>query len=159
MIESKLNRRARTLPRRSQNEPISSAVCETAGLAPRNADIFVRMTRRPYTNAPAAHAAARRCAIRREIDAFFGRARGSRLAMCTRRGHAMTPRNATLRFPDARGPRAQRVPRDAGTAPDPASGGPSLGLRSPSCEAVVDALVRCEFLHRTASGTVARVDD
>ena len=33
------------------------------------------------------------------------------------------------------------------------------GLDLRSCEAVVDALVRCEFLQRTASGTVARVDD
>ncbi len=32
------------------------------------------------------------------------------------------------------------------------------GLDQPSCEAVVDALVRCEFLQRTASGAVARVD-
>ena len=32
------------------------------------------------------------------------------------------------------------------------------GLDLPSCEAVVDVLVRCEFLQRTASGAVARVD-
>ena len=32
------------------------------------------------------------------------------------------------------------------------------GLDIRSCEAVVDALVRCEFLQRTASGAVARVD-
>jgi hypothetical protein len=32
------------------------------------------------------------------------------------------------------------------------------GLDLPSCEAVVDALVRCEFLQRTASGAVARVE-
>jgi hypothetical protein len=32
------------------------------------------------------------------------------------------------------------------------------GLDLPSCEAVVDALVRCEFLQRTGSGTVARID-
>jgi hypothetical protein len=32
------------------------------------------------------------------------------------------------------------------------------GLDVPSCEAVVDALVACEFLQRTASGAVARVD-
>ena len=32
------------------------------------------------------------------------------------------------------------------------------GLDLTSCEAVVDALVEREFLHRTASGTVARVD-
>ena len=33
------------------------------------------------------------------------------------------------------------------------------GLDRPSCEAVVDVLVRCEFLRRTASGAVARADD
>ena len=33
------------------------------------------------------------------------------------------------------------------------------GLDGPACEAVVDALVRSEFLQRTASGAVARVDD
>lgn len=32
------------------------------------------------------------------------------------------------------------------------------GLDLPSCEAVVDVLIRCEFLQRTASGAVARVD-
>ncbi len=32
------------------------------------------------------------------------------------------------------------------------------GLDGPACEAVVDALVRSEFLQRTASGAVARVD-
>jgi hypothetical protein len=32
------------------------------------------------------------------------------------------------------------------------------GLDLPSCEAVVDALVRREFLQRTASGAVARID-
>jgi hypothetical protein len=32
------------------------------------------------------------------------------------------------------------------------------GLDIRSCEAVVDVLVRCAFLQRTASGTVARVD-
>jgi hypothetical protein len=32
------------------------------------------------------------------------------------------------------------------------------GLDPPSCEAVVDALVRCAFLQRTASGAVARAD-
>jgi hypothetical protein len=32
------------------------------------------------------------------------------------------------------------------------------GLDRPSCEAVIDALIRCEFLQRTASGAVARVD-
>ena len=33
------------------------------------------------------------------------------------------------------------------------------GLDRPSCEAVVDVLVQCEFLQRTASGAVARADD
>lgn len=32
------------------------------------------------------------------------------------------------------------------------------GLDLTSCEAVVDVLVRTEFLHRTAAGTVARSD-
>ena len=32
------------------------------------------------------------------------------------------------------------------------------GLDLPSCEAVVDVLIRCEFLQRTASGAVARID-
>ena len=32
------------------------------------------------------------------------------------------------------------------------------GLDLTSCEAVVDVLVQCEFLHRTPSGTVARID-
>lgn len=32
------------------------------------------------------------------------------------------------------------------------------GLDLPSCEAVVDVLVRCAFLQRTASGVVARAD-
>lgn len=32
------------------------------------------------------------------------------------------------------------------------------GLDQPSCEKIVDALIRCEFLQRTASGAVARVD-
>ena len=32
------------------------------------------------------------------------------------------------------------------------------GLDRRSCEAVIDALIRCEFLQRTASGAVARVD-
>ena len=32
------------------------------------------------------------------------------------------------------------------------------GLDLPSCEAVVEVLIRCEFLQRTASGAVARVD-
>lgn len=32
------------------------------------------------------------------------------------------------------------------------------GLDRPSCEAVVDVLIRREFLQRTASGVVARVD-
>jgi hypothetical protein len=32
------------------------------------------------------------------------------------------------------------------------------GLDLPSCEAVVDVLIRCEFLQRTASGAVARAD-
>ncbi len=32
------------------------------------------------------------------------------------------------------------------------------GLDLRSCEAVVDALIRCEFLQRTASGAVARID-
>lgn len=32
------------------------------------------------------------------------------------------------------------------------------GLDGPACEAVVDTLVRSEFLQRTASGAVARVD-
>jgi hypothetical protein len=32
------------------------------------------------------------------------------------------------------------------------------GIDLPSCEAVVDALVKCEFLQRTATGAVARVD-
>jgi len=32
------------------------------------------------------------------------------------------------------------------------------GLDLPSCEAVVDVLIRSEFLQRTASGAVARVD-
>jgi hypothetical protein len=32
------------------------------------------------------------------------------------------------------------------------------GLDGPACEAVVDALIRSEFLQRTASGAVARVD-
>jgi hypothetical protein len=32
------------------------------------------------------------------------------------------------------------------------------GLDTPSCEAVVDVLVRCDFLQRTASGVVARAD-
>ena len=32
------------------------------------------------------------------------------------------------------------------------------GLDLTACEAVVDALVRCEFLHRTASGSVARFE-
>ena len=31
------------------------------------------------------------------------------------------------------------------------------GLDLPSCEAVVDVLIRCEFLQRTASGAVARI--
>ena len=31
------------------------------------------------------------------------------------------------------------------------------GLDLASCEAVVDVLIRCEFLQRTASGAVARV--
>jgi hypothetical protein len=32
------------------------------------------------------------------------------------------------------------------------------GLDLARCEAVIDVLIRCEFLERTASGTVARVD-
>jgi hypothetical protein len=32
------------------------------------------------------------------------------------------------------------------------------GIDLPSCEAVVDVLVKCEFLQRTATGAVARVD-
>jgi hypothetical protein len=32
------------------------------------------------------------------------------------------------------------------------------GLDLTSCEAVVDVLVQCEFLRRTASGTVARIN-
>ncbi len=32
------------------------------------------------------------------------------------------------------------------------------GLDRPSCEAVVDVLIRSEFLQRTASGAVARAD-
>ena len=32
------------------------------------------------------------------------------------------------------------------------------GIDLLSCEAVVDALVKCEFLQRTATGAVARVD-
>jgi len=32
------------------------------------------------------------------------------------------------------------------------------GLDLPSCEAVVDVLIQCEFLRRTASGAVARLD-
>lgn len=32
------------------------------------------------------------------------------------------------------------------------------GLDLASCEAVVDVLIRCEFLQRTASGAVARID-
>jgi hypothetical protein len=31
------------------------------------------------------------------------------------------------------------------------------GLDSARCEAVIDVLIRCEFLQRTASGAVARV--
>jgi hypothetical protein len=33
------------------------------------------------------------------------------------------------------------------------------GLDLPSCEAVVDALIRSAFLQRTATGAVTRVDD
>jgi len=32
------------------------------------------------------------------------------------------------------------------------------GINLPSCEAVVDVLVKCQFLQRTATGAVARVD-
>jgi hypothetical protein len=32
------------------------------------------------------------------------------------------------------------------------------GIDLSSCEAVVDVLVKCEFLQRTATGAVARVD-